>query len=63
MPATGGAAAAGDTVEIVKIMGGGRGRAAGLVLRASARFCEAVEKAQKRSTWERIPAARLLGEG
>ena len=62
VPVTGGAAPAGDTVEIVKQVRGGRGREAGLVIRASALFCEAVLRSQRRSNWERIPAVRVLGE-
>ena len=62
VPVTGGAAPAGDTVEIVKQVRGGRGREAGLVIRASAPFCEAVLRSQRRSNWERIPAGRVLGE-
>ena len=61
IPATSGAAPAGDTVEIVKHMRGGRAREAGLVIRASARFCEAVARSQRKTEWKRLPASRLLG--
>lgn len=49
-------APAGDTIEIVERWRGSRTRRAGLVVRASARFCEAYTK----GTRTRIPADRLL---
>ena len=58
VPARGGVALAGDTVEIVRVVNGrGRGQVAGVWIRASARFCEA---ASGRREWERIPATRLF---
>ena len=60
-------AMAGDTVEIVKVQGGGRSRDGGLFIRGTARFCEAVAKARrttgKGTEWTRIPAIRLLRPG
>ena len=52
---------AGDTVEIVKQVRGTRARKASLRIRASARFVEAAQRAQK-GRWERIPAAHLFDE-
>ena len=61
VPARGGGAPAGDTVEIVRVVDGrGRGQVAGVWIRASDRFCEA---ASGRREWERIPATRLLRDG
>ena len=58
VPARGGVAPIGDTVEIVRVVDGrGHGQVAGVWIRASARFCEA---ASGRREWERIPATRLL---
>ena len=58
VPARGGVALAGDTVEIVRVVNGrGRGQVAGVWIRASDRFCEA---ASGRREWERIPATRLF---
>ena len=58
VPANGGAAPAGDTVEIVRVVDGrGRGNPAGLWVRASARFCAAVQD----RVWTRLPAARVFG--
>ena len=56
----GGAAPAGDTVEIVSVQRGAKGRRpTGLWIRASARYCEAFIRARKRE-WERLPASHLL---
>ena len=52
-----GPAPAGDTVEVVEVQRGSKGREPGLWVRASARFCEAVRSGER----VRIPAARLLG--
>ena len=52
-----GEAEAGDTVEIVRLVPGTRVQAAGLVVRASARFCAAYGDGGEA---DRIPAARLL---
>ena len=58
VPARGGVAPIGDTVEIVRVVDGrGHGQVAGVWIRASDRFCEA---ASGRREWERIPATRLL---
>ena len=54
----GGAAAVGDTVEIVLVARGGRTKSAGLLIRASARWCAAYGKSAER-VW--IPATHLLG--
>ena len=50
------AAPAGDTIEIVERKLGSRSQPAGLVVRATARFCEAYAKGER----VRIPADRLL---
>ena len=50
------AAPAGDTIEIVERKLGSRSQSAGLVVRATARFCEAYVKGKR----VRIPAHRLL---
>lgn len=50
------AAPAGDTIEIVEQKRGSRSQEAGLVVRATARFCEAYVKGER----VRIPADRLL---
>ena len=48
---------AGDTIEVVRIVDGrGSKEGSGLVVRASARFVEAVKKAQDPKTWTRLPA-------
>ena len=52
------AAKAGDTIELVKIMKGGRNHEAGLFIRASARFCAAASGQQR---WERLPAGHIPG--
>ncbi len=54
-------APAGGTVEIVERKNGGRGHEAGLMIRATARYCEAARKAQHRENWTRVPAQNLLG--
>ena len=54
----GGTAEAGDTVEIVKAVKGGRHHQAGLLVRASARWCAACGRGAKQ-VW--IPATGLLG--
>lgn len=59
---TRGAAPAGDSIEVRRVRPA-RGRGAGLMVRASARFCEAYARGQNRKSWERIPAGRLLGTG
>ena len=46
----------GDTVEIVKVIRGGRGRVTGLLVRASQRFCSAVVD----HLWARVPAEMLF---
>ena len=57
VPAHGGVAPAGDTVEIVQVVNGrGHGQVAGLWIRASARFCAAYQDQVK----TRLPAARLF---
>ena len=59
------AAPAGDSIEIVDRIAGGRGRSAGLLIRASARFTEAqrlAEKADGRG-FDRRPLAGLLPPG
>ena len=53
----GGAAPAGDTIEIVRQIRGGRGREAAIVVRATARFCAAYGKGGERI---RVPASHLL---
>ena len=58
-PSVGGAAPAGDTVEIVSVQRGAKGRPTGLWIRASVRYCEAFIRARKRE-WERLPASHLL---
>ena len=60
VPCVGGSSPVGDTVEIVRVQRGAKGRPAGLWIRASARYCEAFVRARKRE-WERLPASRLLG--
>ena len=58
VPANGGAAKAGDTVEIVRVHSGGKHRGeSGLYVRASARFCAA----RADQVWTRLPAARVFG--
>ena len=58
--ARGGVGPAGDTVEIVRVVNGqGHGQAAGLWIRASARFCAAYRDQVK----TRLPAARLFDGG
>ena len=58
VPLRGGAAPAGDTVEIVEIVDGrGRGSSAGLRVRATARLCAAYAD----QVYTRLPAARVLG--
>ena len=55
VPAHGGVAPAGNTVEIVQVVNGrGHGHVAGLWIRASARFCAAYQDQVK----TRLPAAR-----
>ena len=56
-----GEAEAGDTIEVRPQRGGRTGKA-GLWVRASERFVEAVRKS-RRSEWTRIPAARLFQRG
>ena len=57
VPARGGVAPAGDTVEIVRVVNGrGHGQVAGLWIRASARFCAAYQDKVK----IRLPAARVF---
>ena len=54
-------APAGDTVEIVKrVSSRGYGSQAGIVVRASARFVEAYQRAQNPRAWRTIPASDLL---
>lgn len=52
-----GTATAGDTVEVVERQRPGPGRPAGLVIRASARWCAAYATGER----VRLPASRLLG--
>ncbi len=52
-------APAGDTIEIHRIKGR-RGRTAGVMVRASARFSEAYAKAMRRRNLELLPATRLF---
>ena len=60
VPARGVVGPAGDTVEIVRVVNGqGHGQAAGLWIRASARFCAAYRDQVK----TRLPAARLFDGG
>lgn len=54
------AAPAGDTVEIVRVVPGHRWQVAGIVIRASARFCAAVESAQSGHEWTRVSVTRLI---
>jgi len=61
-PPSGAPAPAGDTVEIVKVVDGRGRNTAGLWIRASARFVEAVRLAQKTRNWQQLPAETLLGE-
>lgn len=49
-------ATAGDTIEVVKVQRGGRGKAAGIVIRATARFCAAYGDGER----VRIPAGQLI---
>ena len=60
-------APAGDTVEVVNAQAGTRVHDAGLYVRATARFCEAVASSRrtagKGTAWTRIPAVRLLRPG
>ena len=49
-------ASAGDTIEVVKAQRGGRGKAAGIVIRATARFCAAYGDGER----VRIPAGQLI---
>ena len=57
VPARGGVAPSGDTVEIVRVVDGrGHGQVAGVWIRASARFCAAYQDQVK----TRLPAARLF---
>ena len=57
----GGDTRAGDTIEIVeRLASGGKGRQAGLMVRASARFIEAYRKAQDSRSFELLPARRLF---
>ncbi len=51
---------AGDTWEIVEVRRGSRYRRAGLVVRATDRFTEAVERSQDDDNWERLPVSFLL---
>ena len=60
-PPAAGEASAGDTIEIQRAFGG-RGRRAGLYVRASARMVEAVKRSQDPNKWTGIPASRLLGD-
>ena len=52
------AAAAGDTVEITKIVRGSKSQEPGVRIRATARFCEA---AAGKAEFDYVPATRLLG--
>ena len=54
-----GTAAAGGTVEVVERVRGSRGRKAGLIVRASARFCAAYEVNERVN----VPVSRLLSAG
>ena len=58
--APGGTAEAGGTIEIIRAVKGGNGREAALVVRASARFCEAYEKGQKASAWSSAPISDIV---
>ena len=49
-------ASAGDTIEVVKVQRGGRGKPAGIVIRATARFCAAYGAGER----VRIPAGQLI---
>ena len=53
----GGAATAGDTIEIVRQIKGGRGHEAAIVVRATARFCAAYGNGGEKT---RLPASHLL---
>ena len=57
VPAGANAAPAGDTIEIIRQVKGGRSHEAGIVIRASARFAEAVTGTRR---VVRIPASKLL---
>ena len=52
-------APAGDTWEIVRVVGRGT-RGAGLIVRASARFVEAYRRAQDSRAYELVPSSRLF---
>ena len=52
-----GTASAGDTIEIIEQVRGSRARQAGLIVRASARYCAAYSRGGERT---RISAARVL---
>ena len=57
VPETGGAAPAGDTIEIVRQVKGGRHHEAAIVVRATARFCAAYATGAEQT---RLPASHLL---
>ena len=52
-------ATAGDTLEVVEVRKGGRHHPAGIVVRASARYCAAYAMSDR----TRIPASRLIAPG
>ena len=56
----GNTAPANDTIEIVRIQKGNRCTEAGIVIRATARFCAAYTEAQKKSQWRLLPASHLF---
>ena len=51
-------ASAGDTIEVLEVRKGGRGHPAGIVVRASARFCAALATGWKGRV--KLPATRLI---
>ena len=55
-------AGAGQTIEITRIISGrGRGRQGGLMVRATARFCDAYEKGQRgRGEWSSAPLVDVI---
>lgn len=58
VPPRGGAARAGDTVEIVRIQRGAGKKPAGMVIRATARYCAVI--ANRGEGFTRLPVTRLL---
>ena len=61
VPSLRGEAEAGDSIEIVNMIGGGRGRTAGLRVRASARMVAAAALAERGSGFSPVPLEAWLG--